>query len=305
MSMSDQPAPNPSKLWSKCIGSAIYGCLNSCIAQPEISSMQFQSCGIMSRPQRWRQRFKCSEPMHKFRALGRRNVDHDRCLVGSDCSCPFCKCNMAAPSILKPPWVFSIFFLPQPSSIPISSTCFMYSLVFMSIKYHSCLLYISLPSCQHDHVEETKHERRGNDWGRHIPEALCSQSLGIGLTPIRLGQKPGKSLAFVVMKWQGSSNKSFEMRSNTTTHGIGWKKSTKQSWNWEGSQCWQCSSPCLTINPCSAAATDWRQGHASLEHQGRGGLYWMLIPEKVHKYSELTDYTWNNWRKSINHTIMH
>ena len=44
---------------------------------------------INSRPQRWRQRLTCSESLHKFRARGRRNVDHDRCLVGSDCRLVF------------------------------------------------------------------------------------------------------------------------------------------------------------------------------------------------------------------------
>ncbi len=50
------------------------------------------------------------------------------------------------------------------------------------------------PSWQHDHVFRNKtRAARFNDWGRHIPEALCSQSLGIRLTPISLGQKPGKT----------------------------------------------------------------------------------------------------------------
>ena len=118
--MSDQPAPNPSKLWSKCIKSAIDRCLKSCFPWTEISSRHFNliylaqidlvSFHLELMYQRWRQRLKCSEPLHKFRALGRRNVDHDRCLVGSDCSHRLCKCNMAAPSIPKPPWVFGIIF---------------------------------------------------------------------------------------------------------------------------------------------------------------------------------------------------
>lgn len=184
----------------------------------------------------------------------------------------------------------------------------MYSLLFMITKYHSCLLYISahpgsmiMLKKQNTSAAETT---GADTFRKHsVPNPLA-------LVSLRSAWDKNQASHWLLWSWsQGSSNKSFEMRNHTTIHGIGWKKFSKQYWNWEGSKCWQCSYPCLTINPCSAAATDWRQGHASLEQRSqvslqRGGLYWMVIPEKVHKYSELTEYNWNNWRIRMNHSKM-
>ena len=204
--------------------------------------------GIISRPQRWRQRLTCSESLHKFRARGRRNVDHDRCLVGSDCRLVFFSTSTQFHTHF-----FNVFH--------VFNCIHDYSISFN-------IIHVFFTSCQHIMLKKqntSAAETNGaNTFRKHsVPNPLA-------LVSLRSAWDKNQASHWLLWSWSGRDHptiKSFEMRNNTATHGIGWKKFTKQSWNWEGSQCWQCSSPCLTINPCSAASTDWRQGHASLEHQ--------------------------------------